>query len=379
MNGPVNSSSKPSLPHASGRDTQRASTIHSIQVMRAVAAMLVVLFHAQQAFHRAGSPTLIRDEAYLFSFGAVGVHIFFVISGFIMVHTTRLAGGIDAKAFLRRRLLRIYPIYWICAGLYLAVHLAIGQPYDLSIGQAVNALLLIPADASRIIGPAWTLSFEMYFYISFAIFMLLGLNRGLLALTGFYLGAIILFHVFDLSRFFLIGGNSLLLEFIAGCAIGWILKVGRMPARGGWLAIGLALLLFAAGIWFGFDRLPSVVIWGVPSTLLVLGCIMVENAAGAVPVIRKVGILGDSSYALYLVHILVITVALTAAKAADAVYSTHALIAAGIIGVLSLGVAELLHRKVEQPLLRVINPRRALVPNRQEPAVPAPHPSRKPG
>src|SRR5687767_843929 len=69
------------------------STVHSIQLLRAIAAMLVVLFHGQQAFSKHIAQATSPIESYLFGFGAVGVHIFFVISGFIMVFTSRFPRG----------------------------------------------------------------------------------------------------------------------------------------------------------------------------------------------------------------------------------------------------------------------------------------------
>lgn len=169
------------------------ATFHSIQLLRAVAATLVVLFHAQQAFAREVSAPLFGQESYLFAFGAVGVHIFFVISGFIMVLTSRQPGRpYSASQFFRRRLLRIYPIYWLCALAYVAAHAAIGRPYDVSPDDLVGALLLWPEDAARLIGPAWTLSFEMYFYICFGLAMTLSLTRGLIVLGAAFVGAIAL-------------------------------------------------------------------------------------------------------------------------------------------------------------------------------------------
>src|SRR5690606_18586486 len=109
--------------------------------------------------------------------------IFFVISGFIMVLTSvRPDKPYEARKFFKRRLLRIYPIYWLCVLAYIGVHGLIGQPYDLSANDTVGAFLLWPSSASLFIGPAWTLSYEMFFYICFGLAMMLSLTRGLIAL-----------------------------------------------------------------------------------------------------------------------------------------------------------------------------------------------------
>ena len=341
-------------------------TIHSIQVLRAVAAMLVVLFHSQQAYSTRVSEPAFIGESYLFAFGAVGVHIFFVISGFIMVFTSRFDGGFDAKAFLRRRLLRIYPIYWICAALYLFVHLLLGKSYELSLGEIIGALMLLPDDAAAIIGPAWTLAYEMFFYICFGIAMMAGLNRGLVLLSAVFLISIAAGVVFPIDNAtWHLMTNSLLLEFIAGAVIGWFLVRGHLPERGGGWLVSLSVILFGLGIVWGYESAPSVLIWGVPSTLLIAGAVMLESGRAMPDWIKRIGHYGDSSYALYLIHILVVTVAIQIALHIPAANIVQPPVAAILIAAIALVIAELLHHRLEKPLLKRLNPKRSLVPVRE--------------
>ncbi|MFA7603254.1 MAG: acyltransferase [Novosphingobium sp.] len=330
------------------------ATFHSIQLLRAVAATLVVLFHTQQSFAHGLSAPLFDQETYLFAFGAVGVHIFFVISGFIMVLTGRPPGKpYNAPQFLKRRLLRIYPIYWLCALAYVATHAAIGRPYDVSPGDFVGALLLWPGDAARLIGPAWTLSFEMYFYICFGLAMMLSLTRGLIVLGAAFMGAIALGQLLpDKGSAMWLVTNPLLLEFLAGAAIGWLAHAGRLPLRWGPALTGLGVALFGAGIVIGFDRLPSAVSWGVPSAVLVLGLVSWELRSGAAPAVRRLGKLGDSSYVLYLIHVLMITLALALCQTLGLAPAPP--LAAGILALLAIPVAEVIHRKVELPMLALL-------------------------
>lgn len=341
------------------------ATVHSIQLLRAVAALLVALFHGQQAFAARVSAPALPLESYLFGFGAVGVHVFFVISGFIMVFTSSFTTGFDARKFFRRRLLRIYPIYWLCAALYLTAHALLATPYELSLPKIVGALLLLPANAPAIIGPAWTLSFEMFFYMCFGIVMTAGLTRGLLLLTGVFACSIALGLMLPAGgRAWELVTDPLLLEFVAGATIGWLLVTDRLPRRGGMLIVALSLALFAVGIAWGYDRLPSVLIWGVPSALLVSGVVMWEAGGGRAVWIRRLGVLGDSSYALYLIHILVITLFVQAAIALPFLGGLKPAAAACVIAVLAVLAAEFLHRRIERPALAWLNPQRPLVPVR---------------
>lgn len=349
---------------------RQTATIHSIQLLRAVAALLVVLFHGQEAFAKHLTQPAFASESYLFAFGAVGVHIFFAISGFIMVVTSHSAGGYDAARFFRRRLSRIYPIYWLCVGLYLLVHALLAEPYNLDAATVVRAALLWPGDAAAIIGPAWTLSFEMFFYLCFGLAMLAGLERGLLILGGVFVIAIASSLVFPpQNAAWGLATNALLLEFVAGTAIGWLYVRDRLPLRAGLAIFSAAIALFAAGIAWGFDRLPSVLIWGMPSTLLVLGIVCLEHRYGASRFVRRAGALGDSSYALYLIHILVISCAVRVAEVVPSGMLPEPAVAAFLIAPLCVVVAELLHRRVERPMLGFLNRRKKAFPQRTEPVL----------
>lgn len=339
--------------------------LHSVQLLRALAAMLVVMFHGQLAFATHVSQPSFAAQTYLFGFGAVGVHIFFVISGFIMVYSSRFANGFDARAFLRRRFLRIYPIYWICAAIYLLVHWLIGQPYELGFADAAGALLLLPGHAAGIIGPAWTLAFEMFFYMCFGMAMIAGLTRGLLMLSAAFLVLIVAGRLFPMeSPAWALATSALLSEFLCGAAIGWLLTKEKLPRRGGITMIFLACALFVAGIAWGYQRLPSVVMWGVPSVLLIAGTVMTEMARPARSFVRQLGYFGDSSYALYLVHILMVTLALKLAVSWPPLERIDPMIAALPIALVSLALGEVLHHRIERPLLRRLNPRRALIPTK---------------
>lgn len=327
--------------------------IYSIQVLRAIAAMLVVLFHAHQAVTRRFSEDTSFIESYIFAFGAVGVHIFFVISGFIMVYTTASSGAFQISKFFRKRVQRIFPIYWICAALYVIARWYLGEPWQLSSIELIGALLLLPGDAAAIIGPAWTLAFELFFYACFGIAMIAGPTRGLILLTGWYLLFISLGILFPFeSSVWKLATNTLLLEFLAGSAIGWCLVKGVLPQRGGLLLVFGAIIIFVIGICWGYDRLPSVLIWGVPSTFLVAGFVVFENTRGATSAMRRLAYFGESSYALYLIHILVIMLFVALAEMNPFLGGVEPAVAVIPIALASLAVAEVLHHHVERPILR---------------------------
>jgi len=327
--------------------------LESIQALRAIAAMLVVLFHAQQAFALRFAEPAFASESYLFAFGAVGVHLFFVISGFIMVYTNQTDRSFELHVFLWRRFQRIYPIYWICCILYLACRWLLDLPSALSGTKIAGALLLMPGSAAAIIGPAWTLAFEVFFYISFGLALTWGVTRGLVILAASFTALIVLgvFFPFESAAWDLVT-NALLIEFVAGAMIGWCFVNGWFPKSGGWIFVLVALILFALGIWWGYDRLPSLIVWGPPSALLVAGALMLEVARGAGSSMLKLARFGDSSYALYLIHILVIMVFVALGETFAVLARIEPAVASLPVAIVALVFAELLHHRVERPLLR---------------------------
>lgn len=287
------------------------STVESIQFLRFVAATGVVLFHSYGAIIRHYPTSNVDFFKHLVGMGESGVHIFFVISGFIMAFTSfRKNSTFSMKNFIVRRLIRIYPIYWICALAYIVYYGAVGNGYDLNVAEAVGSLLLLPGYASMIIGPGWTLSFEVYFYLCFGVLMVLGFSRGLYALTAVFIGSILLRLLvpphYSWPGLF---SNALLLEFLAGTWIAYFFLKNRYGgAKKAIAVVAIAITGFLAGLAIGYDLLPSVLIWGIPSALLIGGFVYWERDGTLPSFLPRFSFLGDSSYVLYLLHILLIDI-----------------------------------------------------------------------
>src|ERR1039458_8235926 len=167
--------------------------IDSIQFLRFVAALLVVVVHTTLAMNEYLSGSISDLFRYVAEFGGAGVHIFFVISGFIMVYTSfkLKTDSFSTKKFLIKRAIRIYPIYFIYSFFYLLFYHYFASGKNLTVDQFFGSIFLLPGYSYYIIGPGWTLAYEVYFYACFSIAMVLGLTRGLLALTLFFLATIV--------------------------------------------------------------------------------------------------------------------------------------------------------------------------------------------
>jgi exopolysaccharide production protein ExoZ len=341
--------------------------IVSIQFLRFVAAFMVVVHHAQIALvHHGLADDELSRAARWTDAGAAGVHIFFVISGFIMVLTTQgdWRGPAAARAFLARRIVRIYPFYIVCCAVYLAAFAAMGMPNQLPVSDLLLALALAPGYSEGIIGPGWTLSFEIYFYVCFAVGLLFAGRRGLIAVTITFLVCVAMGMIAKFEHPALnVLTNTLLLEFLAGAWIA-VAVLGSKPvdARLPMLLVVFAIVAFVAPLAFDCSKIPTVVLWGVPSAMLILGLSAQERWHGAPRWMRSFAFLGDASYALYLMHILMLDLTLALVKALGG-GPEHGIIW-GAAGVAASVVASLAaHDRIERPLQKYL--RRRLFPDRQ--------------
>lgn len=317
----------------------------SIQALRFVAALLVMAFH-------------LADGTFIV--GAVGIDIFFVISGFIM---GTIGVGETPSTFLAKRIIRVVPLYWAVT-LFLSAVSVLGVFSRITVDppSLAKSLLFVPYFEAGgglwpIVPVGWTLNVEMLFYAIFAAGLVLGTpirfaaaTLALLALAG---------AVFQPADAILRQWTTpLLLEFAAGLALAtWVRPsgAGRGLAMLGIGVIGLAGLA-SLGI---YDQQYRLLTWGVPACLIVCGALAIERAGRWPSGLRVLEIGGDASYSLYLLHGLVISLM---AKILGTTLTAKA--ATAIIAIaLALASYRLFERPVGAFLTRFVRPRRLAVGN----------------
>jgi len=291
-----------------------ASRLLSIQILRALAALMVTIAHTRYEFAlKLGLGQTIPEMAG----GAAGVDLFFVISGFVMVYGSVGAYGQPGapQDFFIRRLIRIVPLYWIATTI-LVVHVAVNYTNlaaaNQSVGTIIASYLFVPwpqpnGGMNPILGQGWTLDFEMFFYVLFAASLLV---RPLIGVAG--LALILILYVLagpylplplPLQHF----ANPLLFEFVFGMAIAaachWRV---RLPKAVPYCLLAIGAVGLAASVQWGSEGSLRVLIWGVPCALIVMGAVYSESTFQPGPIGRRLGrllgLLGDASYALYLLH-----------------------------------------------------------------------------
>ncbi|MGB3626070.1 MAG: acyltransferase, partial [Henriciella sp.] len=307
--------------------------LHSIQSLRALAALLVMVYHVRaiemDAFMRAGlsdTPlvsTLIRN-------GFAGVDLFFVISGFIMVYVTGYVRprAMTSLAFLFARAARIYPLWWLFAVLMtIYFFVTYGVPYDVERTVGGSALMaehpwlhllysyaLMPQHAVPVFGLGWTLVHEMHFYVVFAVLILFP-RRFLPWLLALWAGAVTAGSLAGLSsvypsNYIELFFHPLSMEFIAGCLAALLVSSGRRFVPWLMLSVGIVwgvMALAAQGdataFTLGWGRVLS---FGLPCALIVYAFAAWE-ASEEIHIPGWLVSLGDWSFSLYLCHTFVLS------------------------------------------------------------------------
>ena len=329
-----------------------------IQYLRGIAALLVVWFHSIEQV-----PGV--SNFFASGFGNSGVDLFFVISGFIMV-TTTMDNPPSPLEFMRRRIVRVVPLYWLLTLAMVALALCVPNLFRTLIVAPVplvESLLFIPHFSASfptmvwpLLVPGWTLNYEMFFYAVFAASLwlpqrlrlpALALVFGTLVAIGLTLGpfASAAAHVYF---------SPLLIEFVAGAAIAtaWRLRpfAPRPVVSALLLLAGFALLVLRdQPPLFGFTQM-------IGAALMVTGALNPAFAAWRLGWLQAIG---DSSYSLYLTHLFTLGVLRAAwghvlppiaTLAGASAFLVVAITACSVAGWLS-------YRWLETPMLHWLNAR----------------------
>ena len=365
--------------------------------VRFLAALQVVLYHFVSP---AGLPGPLAGVV---GAGYTGVSFFFVLSGFVLAYNYLPAPGLeplDRARFWVARLARVYPLYLLAlaiaglVGLHELHTLARpGRQYavgPVQVGLAVAMLQAwVPGSQEVLDPPAWSLSAEAFFYLLFP-WLGMALVRFRPAALWPAAGLLWLASLAPPGLFLLLGAPAAwdpvlkftpllrLPEFGVGVAAG-LLFLRRGPLPGRWatsltvLAAGLLLLVLGASSQLPYRLLHN----GLLAPLYVLLIVgLGSSGAGARRVLgaRWALLLGEASYALYLLHVPLWDVAAVGLRALARPLAPGLALTFPLYLPLLLAGAVVAHLLVEQPARRAL--RRRLSPRPAPPArSPAPEPA----
>lgn len=343
------------------------SKIYSIQFLRAMAAIFVVISHVWATNGVIGK---LLGFDYI---GGYGVDIFFVISGFIMCYTIKdvfLSPRKEALSFITKRILRIYPVYFIIASpaiIYLMKqHMAFGG--NLSAYDVIGNFLLLPTftqnpDYHMFYYVAWSLCYEMMFYALFALLMCFCKRKTTLVLSmiAIMVGMVVLVQTFRLQGAMLgwvnityMIGDSLMINFALGCVAFLVYsKVKNVSIKPSLSACMIALLI-AIGIINAQHQAYRLFSFGITSFAIVMIALYTKIPDIEKSRAEKVGVyLGNASYSIYLFHLYIVF-------ASEKVYSVVPLqkdITGAIMSLVAVLIGCVFYSYIEKPMNSIIHGR----------------------
>lgn len=291
------------------KDAAARSRLSSLDVLRFLAAASVMVYHYTYHYAEPGDPALPLLQA-ITRHGYLGVEVFFIISGFVILWS---AQGRSAVAFVRARILRLFPEFWVAvvvaALIFNAIPEAFGRTFSLY--EVLVNLTMVPnfLGVERVDGVYWTLLVELKFYFLLWVLILFGqiprIENWLLAWVGVSTlglfvelpGVIRSVSMFPYGTLFAAGGL-----FYLVFQSGWTAK--RMAALT--VALPTASLLAIRGMPGFVDAQHITGVAKLATAAIIAGAFLYfatirHNTLGA-KLGRFTAIAGGLTYPLYLLH-----------------------------------------------------------------------------
>ncbi len=282
--------------------------------LRGVGALSVVIYHAWPlSTQTCGLPSCNASFEYL------AVDLFFILSGFVISYSydQRFIAGMTFWQFMRARIVRLYPIFFICVlfGSLPFIWYALngqGSRGRFLVTFATNIFMLpsptypVQPDPFPLVSPAWSLFFEIFVAnVSYGLIWKKLTNQLLGWIIG--LSLLVLFGVIgtagtidggSLWKTFPIGFPRVIYAFYVGVALHRIFLLRKPPS----IPSFVILMLVAASFW------PRLHGWYAPTyellCIVIFYPVLIYLGASARERMPQVGkLIGEISYALYLVHI----------------------------------------------------------------------------
>ncbi len=294
--------------------------------------------------------------------GGLGVDIFFVLSGFLMVYTQNDKRG--PYKFLLGRIKRIYPLYIIISTPIILMLVNLDGVYKL-----ISNLLLFPTFGKYHHGlansPSWTLIYEMVFYVFFTFSLLISKNSrsACLISVGIIISSILITHnVIGMEPRYgwihlgYILGDTLMLDFAAGTLLALIYKKIGKPK---FIKFNLMLIIVLSIIYISLCHIDGARLYrfGVPALLIISIAIYTKEGNGIL--YKTLHVIGDASYSIYLSHIYffyVVRTSLIANK--ESIIASQVSVIMTTLVCVCVGI--FINRTIEKPLLSYLNGRKSV-------------------
>ena len=267
--------------------------IKNLQYLRGFAAINVAYLHVLVGSEMYGINTSIYST--IGKWGANGVDIFFVISGFIMMYT-QIHNPKKTLEFYFSRINRIVPIYWLISIFIILIYLIFPEIFrnlTLDIKKIISSLFFVaqPLTGNKpIIVIGWTLEWEMLFYFIFGLSLFIkNIKKRIMFIF------LLMVLTFILTKTFFI------FEFFLGILIAYIHNKIKINHNIGLIIfiIGMILLLLSLNSYFDKIEIDRFFVWGIPSAFIIFGAVYCRELDNSL-----LFYIGNASYSIYLTNVL---------------------------------------------------------------------------
>jgi peptidoglycan/LPS O-acetylase OafA/YrhL len=291
----------------------------SIQFLRAFACLTVLIFHVFQKMD-------IKPFGNYYLSGGYGVDLFFIISGFLIFITTK--ENDSWKVFLIKRIFRIFPLYWVAFFLF---YILLNTENNFSAFYFLQNLFLIPWNGelttkSLLVGVAWSTVIEVYFYLVFTVILFFKIKKKYIIALLFSLLILIkviyYFNPIDINNIevfnfiYSVAGKTFIIPFIIGIFIGMFYENSRVSTfifNNKYIFkifFFKIIILYLILLFFQYKQFNSYLI----TTIFFSLWLMVDKFAN-INYNSKISTffnhIGNISYSIYLLHMLVIELLIT--------------------------------------------------------------------
>ncbi|MET0845202.1 MAG: acyltransferase [Pseudomonas sp.] len=328
--------------------------LNELDLLRFLAAIAVVFFHYAFRGYAKGDMSvmpypLLAEPA---KYGYLGVELFFMISGFVILMT---ASSNNLKVFFISRVVRICPAFWVCCTLTFVITLAIGQPrYSADLYQYIANMTFLSdlMGIAPIDGVYWSLFAEIKFYLMISV--VLGFKKIEKIETYLVLWLLVsaIAEVFTLEKMRSVLVTDYAAYFIAGATFYLIWAKGITTSRVLLLAGALALANFTAIVWAQLletkysTEYNLLIVCSIIILFFMTFFLVATNRTGAIGMFNWTA-LGALTYPLYLLHqmigFMIFNIAYPAVNPHLLLWGTIALM---------IGVSHIIHKQIETPMAR---------------------------
>lgn len=331
--------------------------LQSLQACRALAAILIVLHHTNHSIFGLDKYFGHKPLGCTVDFAFASIDFFYVLCGFIMfhVHADDFGQPRALISYLWKRFSRIYPIYWVVLASLVPVYFLVPQfgiGHERDAHVIVRSIVLFPfpaADFPMVVVVAWTLVYEILFYLLFGL-LILNKRFGTVVFAIWTMGVLASgwFEIYPWNFIF----SQHHLRFLAGMGVGMLLRHRQIPAPRVVALIGIVLFLGSGLVEDFYGPMPTLmqtICFVLASAVMILGLAEAERS-GLIRAPRLLAYLGDASYSIYLVHFSALSLI---AKLSKAIALEHYLPGAFLFVLhvtASVGIGCLCHELIENPI-----------------------------